>query len=130
MNHAPISISKSVEETAVRYSIHRSKYKRFPDRPLMTEAPDVTYDVDGCTLSKNKASLAAAVAKSPMTYRLVGLVGCGGWVVGWLGEWVSGLHLRRGCLALGKRVGECCMACGVGEGREGGASDDAESALA
>ncbi|KXZ47392.1 hypothetical protein GPECTOR_35g830 [Gonium pectorale] len=70
-DHAPVSVAKSVETTAINYSIHRSRYKRFPDRPLMTEAPDVVYDVD-CHLSKNRCSLYTAVVKSPVSYRNMG----------------------------------------------------------
>ena len=63
-------MDKAVQESQVRYSIHRSKYKRFPDKPIMSEAPDVTYEVD-CALAKNKATLATAVIKSPISYRWV-----------------------------------------------------------
>ncbi|GLC45050.1 hypothetical protein PLESTB_001463300 [Pleodorina starrii] len=66
-DHAPVSLEKSLETTGINYSIHRSRYKRFPDRPLMTESPDVVYDVD-CNLSKNKSSLYTAVVKSPVVY--------------------------------------------------------------
>ncbi|PNH05202.1 hypothetical protein TSOC_008559 [Tetrabaena socialis] len=70
-DHAPVSLLKSLETSAINYSIHRSRYKRFPDRPLMTAAPDVAYEVD-CHLSKNKCSLHTAVLNSPIGYRNMG----------------------------------------------------------
>ncbi|KAG2493442.1 hypothetical protein HYH03_008260 [Edaphochlamys debaryana] len=70
-DHAPVSISKGLEVTPINYAIHRSRYKRFPDRPLMTAAPDVVYEVD-CHLSKNKCSLYTGVVKSAVNYRNMG----------------------------------------------------------
>ncbi|GFR43599.1 hypothetical protein Agub_g4696 [Astrephomene gubernaculifera] len=70
-DHAPVTLAKSLETTAINYSIHRSRYKRFPDRPLMTESPDVVYDVD-CHLAKNKCSLYTAVVNSPVSYKNMG----------------------------------------------------------
>ncbi|EFJ50932.1 hypothetical protein VOLCADRAFT_103722 [Volvox carteri f. nagariensis] len=66
-DHAPVDLAKSLGTTAINYSIHRSRYKRFPDRPLMTESPDVVYDVD-CHLAKNKCSLYTSVVHSPVVY--------------------------------------------------------------
>lgn len=63
-----MDIAKALQTTPINYAIHRSRYKRFPDKPLMNDGPDVVYDVD-CALAKNKASLYTAVVKSPVSYR-------------------------------------------------------------
>ncbi|PNW75109.1 hypothetical protein CHLRE_12g496100v5 [Chlamydomonas reinhardtii] len=70
-DHAPVDIAKALQTTPINYAIHRSRYKRFPDKPLMNDGPDVVYDVD-CALAKNKASLYTAVVKSPVSYRNMG----------------------------------------------------------
>ncbi len=61
-------MAKALQTTPVQYAIHRSRYKRFPDRPILSEAPDVTYDTD-CPLAKNKASMYTEMVKSPVMYR-------------------------------------------------------------
>lgn len=70
-DHQPSSVAKALQTTPIQYAIHRSRYKRFPDRPILSEAPDVTYDTD-CPLAKNKASMYTEMVKSPVMYRNMG----------------------------------------------------------
>eukprot|EP00200_Dunaliella_tertiolecta_P005273 CAMPEP_0202351256 /NCGR_PEP_ID=MMETSP1126-20121109/7979_1 /ASSEMBLY_ACC=CAM_ASM_000457 /TAXON_ID=3047 /ORGANISM="Dunaliella tertiolecta, Strain CCMP1320" /LENGTH=271 /DNA_ID=CAMNT_0048943347 /DNA_START=130 /DNA_END=945 /DNA_ORIENTATION=- len=63
MNSNPATTSKVLESSPVNYSILRSKYKRFNDKPY-GEGPDTLYDVD----SGPKASLQKSIATSPIKY--------------------------------------------------------------
>ncbi|KAF5830367.1 flagellar associated protein [Dunaliella salina] len=65
MNSDPATTSKVLESSPVNYSILRSKYKRFNDKPgEHGEGPDALYDVD----SGPKASLQKSIATSPIKY--------------------------------------------------------------
>lgn len=71
-NSAPATFSKSVELSNIKYSILRSRYKRFPDKPIMSNAPDITYSVD----TYPRETLATAVKNSPISYRCRHLTVC------------------------------------------------------
>ncbi|GAX73879.1 hypothetical protein CEUSTIGMA_g1329.t1 [Chlamydomonas eustigma] len=66
-NSAPFSLETSVEESPIKYAIHRSRYKRFNDKRL-TEGPDVVYDTE----TGSKKSLYQSMLVSPIAYRNMG----------------------------------------------------------
>lgn len=63
----PNSIAAMLETTPIDYSIHRSKYNRFPPKKT-SEAPDVVYDTD----KLHKVTLSTGVKQSPIAYRNMG----------------------------------------------------------
>uniref|UniRef100_A0A7S0YTA4 Flagellar associated protein n=1 Tax=Polytomella parva TaxID=51329 RepID=A0A7S0YTA4_9CHLO len=67
-NFQPDSLARDVEETSIKYSIHRSKYLRFPDKAIMSDTPNVIYNVD----SGNKTSLYTSMVNSSQKYSIVG----------------------------------------------------------
>eukprot|EP00798_Chlamydomonas_sp_ICE-L_P023662 gene23662-9193_t len=67
-NSKPSTLSKAVETAPIRYSIHRSKQKRFSDKNT-SEAPDIVYNLD----CGNKETLYTTMKKSPIIYRNLAL---------------------------------------------------------
>ncbi|KAG1670762.1 hypothetical protein FOA52_013989 [Chlamydomonas sp. UWO 241] len=67
MNSKPNCIVKDIQDTGIKYAIHRSKYKRFNER-VGTEAADVSYNTD----TGSKMSMATAVGVSPRKYHNLG----------------------------------------------------------
>eukprot|EP00197_Chlamydomonas_leiostraca_P003713 CAMPEP_0202862950 /NCGR_PEP_ID=MMETSP1391-20130828/3793_1 /ASSEMBLY_ACC=CAM_ASM_000867 /TAXON_ID=1034604 /ORGANISM="Chlamydomonas leiostraca, Strain SAG 11-49" /LENGTH=262 /DNA_ID=CAMNT_0049542545 /DNA_START=239 /DNA_END=1027 /DNA_ORIENTATION=- len=64
-NSAPATLARCLDWSPQNYAILRSRYKRFNDKPA-GEGPDVMYDTDVL----HKASLATAVARSPLSYKM------------------------------------------------------------
>lgn len=63
-NYDHSSLVLSMDKSPIKYSILHSRYKRFPDKPNRTEAPDVEYDID----RGSKATLVTATVESPVVY--------------------------------------------------------------
>eukprot|EP00195_Chlamydomonas_chlamydogama_P012182 CAMPEP_0202900848 /NCGR_PEP_ID=MMETSP1392-20130828/12072_1 /ASSEMBLY_ACC=CAM_ASM_000868 /TAXON_ID=225041 /ORGANISM="Chlamydomonas chlamydogama, Strain SAG 11-48b" /LENGTH=268 /DNA_ID=CAMNT_0049587301 /DNA_START=217 /DNA_END=1023 /DNA_ORIENTATION=- len=66
-NARAATVSKSVEDSSIKYAIHRSKYKRFSDKPL-NDGPDVIYETD----RGHKLTLYSSMLKSPISYGNMG----------------------------------------------------------
>lgn len=64
-NSAPSTFSQSVETSNIKYSILRSRYRRFPDKPVMGNGPDITYNTDAYP----RTTLYTSVQQSPITYK-------------------------------------------------------------
>lgn len=61
----PATFSESVEHSNIKYSILQSRYRRFPDKPVMGNGPDITYNTD----IYPQHTLYTAVQQSPITYK-------------------------------------------------------------
>lgn len=66
-NYEHATVGLSMENSPIKYSILKSRYKRFPDYNR-TEAPDVEYDID----RGPKATMVTATLQSPIQYKNLG----------------------------------------------------------